>query len=55
MQENGPLETVARLKQRHILVEEMNVPVAFDLRDHHHVELVADLAEEPSHVIDEPG
>ena len=55
MRENGSLETVARLEQRQILVKEMNVPVAFDLGDHHHVEFVTNLAHEPGHVVDEPG
>ena len=49
------LEAVARFEQRQILVDEMNVPVALDLGDHHHVELVADLADEPRHIVDEPG
>ena len=53
--QNGTLESVARFEQRQILVDEMNVPVAFDLGDHHHVKLVADLADEPGHIIDEPG
>ena len=53
--EDRPLEPVARLEQGEILVDEMNVPVAFDLRRHHNVELVADLAHEPDHVVDEPG
>ena len=55
MHQNGALETVARFEQRQILVDEMDVPVAFDLGDHHHVELVADLAHEPGHIVDEPG
>ena len=53
--QNGALETIARLEQRQILVDEMNVPVAFDLGDHHDVELVADLTHEPGHIVDEPG
>ena len=53
--QNGALETVTRLEQRQILVEEMNVPVAFDLGDHHHIEFVADLSHEPGHIIDKPG
>ena len=52
--ENGPFEAVAGLEQGQILVDEMDVPVALDLGDHHHVELVADLADEPRHVVDEP-
>ena len=51
---NGPLDAVARLEQGQILVDEMNVPVALDLRRHHDVELVADLAHEPGHIVDEP-
>ena len=50
----GRSETVARLEQRQILVDEMNVPVAFDLGDHHHVELIADLTHKPGHIVDEP-
>ena len=53
--ENRALEAVARLEQGQILVDEMDVPVALDLGDHHHVELVADLADEPRHVVEEPG
>ena len=40
------LQPVPRLEQRQILVDEMDVPVALDLGDHHDVELVADLADE---------
>ena len=53
--EDRPLEPVARLEQGEILVDEMDVPFAFDLRRHDDVELVADLAHEPGHIVDKPG
>ena len=48
-------EPVPRLEQRQILVDEMDVPVALDFRDHHDVEPVANLAHEPRHVAEKPG
>ena len=55
MDEDRLLQAVPRLEQREILVDEMDVPVALDLGDHHDVELVADLADEPRHVVEKPG
>ena len=51
----GLLQAVPRLEQRQVLVDEMNVPVALDLGDHHDVELVADFADESRHVVEKPG
>ncbi len=53
--EDRLLQPVPRLEQRKILVDEMDVPVPLDLGDHHDVKLVADLADEPRHVVEEPG
>ena len=52
--EDRLLQPVARLQQRQILVDEGDVPGALDLRQHDDVELVADLADEPRHVVEEP-
>src|SRR5271156_3736343 len=38
MDKNWPLEAVTRLEQSQILVDEMNIPFAFDFRRHHDVE-----------------
>ncbi len=54
MDEDRLLQPVASLQQRQILVDEGDVPGALDLRQHDDVELVADLADEPRHVVEEP-
>ena len=55
MDEDRLLEAMSRLEQGEILVDEMDVPVALDLGDHDDVELVADLADKPRHVVEKPG
>ena len=52
--EDRLLQPVASLQQRQILVDERDVPRALDLWQHDDVELVADLADEPRHVVEEP-
>ena len=44
----------ARFEQREILVDEMDVPGALDLGNHHDVELVADLADDARQVVEKP-
>ena len=48
------LQPVANFQQRQILVDEGDVPGALDLRQHDDVEFVADFADEPRHVVEEP-
>ena len=48
-------QSVPRLEQGKLLIDKMDVPVPFDLGDHHDVELVADFADERGHVVEEPG
>ena len=46
---------VLRFEQRQILVDEVDVPRAFDLGNHDHVQLVADRLDQLRHVVEEPG
>ena len=48
------LDAVLCLKLREQLIEIVDVPGPLDLRHHHHVELVADLAHEFHDVIENP-
>ena len=48
-------DLMTRLQQRKILIDEMNVPRPLDLRDHHHVELVADFGDDAGEIVEEPG
>ena len=54
MHEDRLLHAMARLQQGQVLVDEMNVPGPLDLRDHHHVELVADLGDDAGEVVEQP-
>jgi len=48
-------DLILGFEQREQLVDEVDVPNAFDLGDHHHVELVADGGDDLVHVVQEPG
>ena len=52
--QDRPLQAVAGFELRQQLVEIMNVPRAFDLRQHHHVELVADGGDDLVDVVEHP-
>ena len=54
MDEDRLAQLVARLQQRQMLVDEMNVPGPLDLRNHHDVELVADLGDDAGEVVEQP-
>ena len=51
----GRFEPALRLELREQPIDVVDVPGAFDLRDHDHVELVADLADDGRQVVEEPG
>ena len=55
VEEDRARETGLGLQLGNELVRVMDVPRAFDLRDHDHVELVAGLQHEVGHIVEEPG
>ena len=54
MQQDRLPHVVSCLEQREVLIDEVNVPRTFDLRDHEHVELVAGVANDLVQVVQEP-
>ena len=53
--EDRPLDAGLRLELGEEPVDVVDVPGALDLRDHDHVELVADLGDERGQVVEDPG
>ena len=55
MHQDRLCDAMAGLEQRKMPIDEMHVPGTLDLRQHHDVESVADLAHDPRHVVEKPG
>ena len=55
MDEERLLQPVLRFELRQQLVEIMDIPCPFDLGQHDHIELVADLGDEFGDVVEHPG
>jgi hypothetical protein len=53
--EDRPLQGVPGFELGQQLIEVMDIPGAFDLRQHHHVEPVADGADDLHHIVERPG
>ncbi len=54
MDEDRLGDLVASLKQREVLVDEVDVPRTLDFGDHDDVELVADRADDLAHIVEKP-
>src|SRR5215208_4855927 len=54
MDQDRLLDAVARFELREELIDVMDVPRAVDLWQHHHVELIADLADDLDEIVQHP-
>ena len=54
MNQDRPADSVSRFELGQQLVDEVDVPGAFDLGDDHHVDLVARRRDDLEHVVEEP-
>src|SRR5579862_1175922 len=47
-------DVMTRLEKGEILIREMDIPIAFDFRDHHDIELIADFSDQTRQIVEKP-